>query len=78
MLEIGPDIALCGVTRRKEALPMTARPVVKPAPRRAETRAGLNHAAKEFEEVAERIFRDESPAEPLFSSADDDLDIQAA
>jgi hypothetical protein len=30
--------------------------------------ADATHVRKDFEEVAERIFRDDSPAEPLYGS----------
>lgn len=35
--------------------------------KRERAKAETNHADKGFEEVAERIFRDDSPAEPLFA-----------
>ncbi|MBI2678315.1 MAG: hypothetical protein HYX28_06005 [Candidatus Koribacter versatilis] len=42
---------------------MSTRPRLK----RERIDAETNHADKGFEEVAERIFRDDSPAEPLFA-----------
>lgn len=43
---------------------MSTRPAK--APRSCDSEA--EHVHKDFEEVAERIFRDDSPAEPLYGS----------
>jgi len=48
----------------KGASPMSTRPAK--APRSCDSEA--EHVHKDFDEVAERIFRDDSPAEPLYGS----------
>ena len=53
---------------------MSTRPRLKRAPLSAEP----VRAEKEFEEVAERIFRDDSPAEPLFAILDELAGEEAA
>jgi hypothetical protein len=39
--------------------------------------AGFNHVHKDFDEVAERIFRDDAAAEPLFGGLEDIEDPEA-
>ena len=53
---------------------MSTKPRLKRAPQHADTR----RADKAFEELAERIFRDESPAEPLFGILEDNAGEKVA
>jgi hypothetical protein len=53
---------------------MSTRPRLKKAP----LPDAANRAEKGYEEVAERIFRDDSPAEPLFAILDERSGEEAA
>jgi hypothetical protein len=49
----------------KGVSPMNTRPA---RTQRTQGSAEAEHVRKDFDEVAERIFRDDSPAEPLYGS----------
>ena len=60
--------------RRKENSPMTTRPRMK----RHEHPAEDTHVGKDFAEVAERVFADDTPPQPLYGSILDDAEEEAA
>ncbi len=59
--------------RRKETPPMTTRPRKK-----NEDPAEDTHAGKDFAEVAERVFADDTPPQPLYGTILDDAEEEAA